>query len=232
MLALPFWRITLAAAISVALSIWGARAECPAFTRSGVPRVVLPGRDPQLPKALLTSTSQVPIWKTITVGEYKGVTAIRVAIDASPCPVRVGEAAGEILGRPAFPYKQTRAQLDLAVVPIAELGFGENGASVRDIYARALGIGLELCPAEVGPTLRLNYLDQPVGEFLDIAMHPIARYNGELINFTVGNGGAGLLLIGGDGRPDLVLPGAVRFVFVRPRPDQLVSPPDGELAGR
>ena len=147
-------------------------------------------------------------------------------------PSSRGEAADEILGRPAFPYKQTRAQLDLAVVPIAELGFGENGASVRDIYARALGIGLELCPAEVGPTLRLNYLDQPVGEFLDIATHPIARYNGELINFTVGNGGAGLLLIGGDGRPDLVLPGAVRFVFVRPRPEQLVSPPDGELAGR
>ena len=44
-----------------------------------------------------------------------------------------------------------------------------------------------------------------MGEFLNIAMHPVARYTGELVDFTVGNGGAGLLLIGGDGNPDMVL---------------------------
>jgi hypothetical protein len=91
-------------------------------------------------------------------------------------------------------------------------------ASLHDIYARAVALGFELCPAEVGPALRLNYLDQPIGEFLHIAMTPVARFSGELVDFTVGNGGAGLLLIGGKGDPDLMLPGAVRFVFVRPRP--------------
>jgi hypothetical protein len=112
-----------------------------------------------------------------------------------------------------------------------DLGFGEDGATVQEIYARALQIGLELCPAEVGPILRLNYLDQPVGEFLNIAMRPIARYDGELVDLTVGNGGAGLLLIGGDGEPGLVLAGRIRFVFVRPRiGDQ--SLPDGELVKR
>jgi hypothetical protein len=33
----------------------------------------------------------------------------------------------------------------------------------------------------------------------------------------VANGGAGLLLLGGDARPDLVVPSTIRFVFVRPR---------------
>jgi hypothetical protein len=58
----------------------------------------------------------------------------------------------------------------------------ELGASVEvslhDIYARAVALGFELCPAEVGPTLRLNYLDQPLGEFLRIAMQSVSRYDG------------------------------------------------------
>jgi hypothetical protein len=39
----------------------------------------------------------------------------------------------------------------------------------------------------------------------------------------LGNDGMKLLLVGGDGRPQAVLPGAVRFVFVRPRPDTIAQ---------
>ena len=54
-------------------------------------------------------------------------------------------------------------------------------------------------------------------------MNPVARYGGEPVDFTIGNGGAGLLLIGGDFRSNLVVSGATRFVFVRPRPGALIS---------
>ena len=47
-------------------------------------------------------------------------------------------------------------------------------------------------------------------------MKPVARYGGELIDFRVGNGGAGLGLYGGHASPDVMMPGEVRFVFVRP----------------
>src|SRR5262245_13866204 len=172
---------------------------------------------------------ETAIWKTITVGGSKGVDAIRQAMDSAPCPILIGDEADEILGRPAFPFNKTPFELDLVVLSVFDLGFGdltsrndiELGASVeaspRDIYARAASLGFSLCPAEVGPALRLNYLDQPLGEFLHIAMKPVARYSGELIDFTVGNGGAGLMLVGGNGHPDVTLPGATRFVFVRPR---------------
>ena len=65
----------------------------------------------------------------------------------------------------------------IVFLSVFELGFGDE-ASLHDIYARAVALGFELCPAEVGPALRLNYLDQPPGDFLHIAMKPVAKYNG------------------------------------------------------
>ena len=165
---------------------------------------------------------ETPIWKTITIGGFKGVNAIREAMEAAACRILVGDAADEILGRPAFPFIKTPVELDLVVLSVFKLGFSD-GASLHDIYDRAVAQGFELCPAEVGPALRLNYLDQPLGEFLHIAMRPVARYTGELIDFSVGNAGAGLILIGGDGHHDVMLSGAERFVFIRPRADTIVS---------
>jgi hypothetical protein len=218
------WRIVRAASAALALILptglisANANAVCPVSTQSAATYPT----PAQLP-ADLVSASAIPVWKTITIGELPGVNAVRAAIDAAPCTISIGEWADEILGRPAFPFRRTKIDLDLAVVTVAQLGFGERGAALGHIHARAIALGLELCPAEAGPILRLNYLDQPPGEFLHIGMHPVARYSGELVDFTLGNGGAGLLLIGGDGRPDLIIPGSSRFVFVKPRPDTVVA---------
>ena len=98
----------------------------------------------------------------------------------------------------------------------------ETHRQVRPIYAaRALALGLALCPEEVGPQLRLQYRNQAVGEFLHIAMQPQHTYHGAPINFSLANSGAGLALLGGSGSPDLVIPGNVLFVFVRPGTYQL-----------
>jgi hypothetical protein len=48
-------------------------------------------------------------------------------------------------------------------------------------------------------------------------MEPVTTAQGEVVAFIVGNGGAGLMLIGGDARPDLIVPATTRFVFLRPR---------------
>jgi len=206
--------MVLIVAISLAPSMADAGAGCPPSALSGAPRIIF--SDPLSSKVTLTSASQAPIWKTITIGDYKGVNALRAAIDASPCRIGLGDSADEILGRPAFPYSKTRRQLDLVVVSVAALGFDSDGAALRDVYRRAVRIGLELCPAEVAPMLRLAYLDQPIGESLHIAMRPVSTYDGELVDLTLLNGGAGLLLIGGEANPDLILDGTSRLVFVRP----------------
>lgn len=169
------------------------------------------------------AASELPIWKTITIGTHRGVNAVRDAFDATR--IAVGDSADEVLGRPAFTFAKERTQLDLVLLSVAALGFGQGG-TLADIHARAVRLGFELCPEEVGPQLRLQYLNQPVGEFLHVAMKPQRTYGGELVDFTLANSGAGLSLLGGSARPDLVVARNVVFVFVRPSAAQVAIVPE------
>jgi len=118
------------------------------------------------------------------------------------------------LGRPS-PSAPRKSTWPLFSVSVAELGFQAGTASLADIYARAQQLGFGLATAEVAPQLRLQYFDQPIGEFLIIGMKPIKTWNGEAVILKVANGGAGLILIGQDGSADAQIPVACRFLFVR-----------------
>jgi hypothetical protein len=204
---------TAVAALCTALALFAgeAAAQQPQRSDAAIARGdTEPSGGAPAPKTL----ADIAVWKRVTLGTYKGVNAVRDALDAAR--MRVGESADEILGRPAFPYGKTKSELDLVVLTAADLGFPAGSTPVGEIYRRAMQLGLELCPAEVGPQLRLQYANQPLGEFLHIAMQPIASWRGDLVDLTVANGGAGLLLLGGDGSPDLKLHSSVKFVFVRP----------------
>jgi hypothetical protein len=190
-------------------------------------------------KTAVRSANDIPVWKTITVGTYKDVNMLREDLDSLHCglagaahavrdhrplipgtttrlPCALGESAAEIIGRPAFNLNRARSNVDLVVLSVPELGFEGERVAVADIYARARQLGLELCATEVGPQLRLQYLDQPLGEFLRIAMEPVATYAGDLVDLTVANGGASLALIGSPANADAIVHPHVRFVFVRP----------------
>ena len=161
--------------------------------------------------------ARIPIWRTITLGA--GVDAYRDALDAAG--IKVGVSADEILGRPAFPYATMKLEVALAVVSAAELGLKAEASSLSEIYARAKRIGLELCPAEVGPRLRLDYRNQPLREALDVAMEPVATYSGDPTILALVNFGSGLMLIGSDGRSGAMVPRTRRFVFALPARDRL-----------
>ena len=105
--------------------------------------------------------------------------------------------------------------VELVVVSAVQLGFKTDSVPLAVIYARARQLGFELAAAEVGPQLRLQYLDQPMGEFLIVGMQPIKTWSGEPVVLNVANGGAGLILIGQDGRDDAEIPATSRFLFVR-----------------
>jgi hypothetical protein len=164
------------------------------------------------PQILVRSAVDVPVWKTITVGTFADLFALGNALDAAGCGI--GNSAGEILARPTFRLSVTKTSIELFAVSAAELGFQTDTASLADIYARAQQLGFGLAAAEIGPQLRLQYFDQPIGEFLIIGMEPIRTWTGEPLILTVANGGAGLL-IGQDGSPDAQISLASRFLFVR-----------------
>jgi hypothetical protein len=98
---------------------------------------------------------------------------------------------------------------------VAELGLAGKNASLAEIYARALKLGFELCPAEVAPQLRLQYMNQPLGEFLHIAMAPIPTRSGRPVILVVANGGEGLHILSSDGGGDVRPPASTRFIFAR-----------------
>ena len=159
------------------------------------------------------------IWRAITLGTYKGVDAYRNALDSAR--IKIGNSADEILGRPAFPYAKMKTDVELAVLSAAELGVESDESSLSDVYERARQVGLNLCPAEVGPQLRLDYHNQPLGEALDIAMEPVATYSGDLTILTLVNWGTGLMLIGRDGRSESKVNRISRFVFAVPTNERL-----------
>lgn len=178
------------------------------------------------PSAPHNAPAAIPIWRTITLGAHTGVEAYRDALDAAG--IKVGVSADEILGRPAFAYATMTLQVELALISVAELGLDAEVASQSEVYALAKRIGLELCPAEVGPRLRLDYRDQPLGEALDVAMEPVATYSGEPTILALVNFGSGLALIGSDGRSDAMVPRTRRFVFALPPRGRLEARRDTE----
>ena len=127
---------------------------------------------------------------------------------------RVGDYASQMLDMVVVASAKT--EVDLVVASVAELGF-KSGATYEAICTRAKKeFGLERCPAEVGPKLRLEY-NQPYGELLRIAMEPISDSSGGLYIFGVDYDNNNRWLYGYYGYHDYFWYGIYRFVFVRPR---------------
>lgn len=156
-----------------------------------------------------------PIWKTIKLGTgLKNADDFHKALKANG--YRIGDWGNDILGKPAFTTASKEMEIDLVVISNADLGF-KNGACLKDTYKRALELGLVLCPNEVGPQLRRQYIDQPMGEWLLIAMNSIEDSDGDLSVFNVGRFVDGSWLSGLSGHPDGRWNAGGRFVFALPR---------------
>ena len=97
--------------------------------------------------------------RTVDVG---GLTKADLLQQLQTNAVSMNESAQRLFTSELFTTSDTRYLVTTVELTVRDLGFAQ-GATVAKIYERAGALGLCLCPLELGPHLRLQYLDQPEG---------------------------------------------------------------------
>jgi len=146
-------------------------------------------------------TKIVPTWKKVIIGnELKTGNDFRMAMKNAGCGFVEGSST--ILENPQFSVSLERKEIELALISVEELAglkrFFQKGMTRKAIYDHVQKIGLGYCPLEVGPQLRLQYLDQPANEQLTIVSEPL----GNMMFYIEGTIRSGPWLLETNGRPE------------------------------
>lgn len=99
------------------------------------------------------------IKRTVEIG---GLTKQELLLELEEYSILLNEYGRKLLTDSKFTTSQTKYSLQTVEITVGSLGF-LKGATTTEIYKQAKNLGLELCPLELGPYLRLSYLDQPEG---------------------------------------------------------------------
>ncbi len=163
------------------------------------------------------STAELKIWKQIKLGTgIKDADGMYNAIEAAD--MRVSPWAKDILfaktadKKPVFTVADKEVEVSLATATVKELT-GKNETMLQKIFDAIERKGGHLLPLEASPQLRLQYKDQPMGEWLVMATKSITGSDGCLRVFGVRRYGDGLWLRSGVACPGGLWDGGIRFVF-------------------
>lgn len=149
--------------------------------------------------------------KEITSG---GKTAKELEKEFKDSGNKIYDWAKEMMASKDFKPAKKKEKLSLVVLSVADLGFPQ-GATRQEIYDQAQKLGLEIVPVETGPQLRLQYEDQPMGEYLLVGSEPLTASSGNLRVFRVGHDDVGRWLDSCIGLPDDRWDSDDRWVFAR-----------------
>ncbi|MCM3601030.1 helicase [Robertmurraya korlensis] len=94
--------------------------------------------------------------------------------------ILINEYGKRLLADDQFTTSKTKYCLETVELTIGNLGFPE-GATTDQIFKRAKELGLELCPIELGPYLRLQYLDQPE----ELSGNPLQKHQAPSGSITI-----------------------------------------------
>jgi hypothetical protein len=157
------------------------------------------------------SSQPFPVWRTLLlVPESDPRIGIATAIEMAG--MGVDRRTKDVLSRSDFPVVTAEIEVKLCLATAKELT-GKDSATRAEILDAIRHIG-ELCPAEVGPQLRVQYRDQPIDELLLVGMEPITDSLGDLHVFSVGHNTSGLSLGSHYDSSDSLWFGGSRWLFV------------------
>jgi hypothetical protein len=76
--------------------------------------------------------------------------------------IELNESAQRLFAHDNFKISKNVSLFETMETSVCDLGYA-NGATIAEIHEQAVKLGLSLCPLELGPHLRLQFLDQPEG---------------------------------------------------------------------
>jgi len=162
--------------------------------------------------ALSHAVTEFPIWNTVRLGIYRTQADYRRALKIAQVQIRFWWTKDAMN---KMSVSRGESDISLVVTSPLELGLTRFSPTYLQICKRAGQLGLMLCPAEVGPALRLAYADQPEGELLKIGMSPIRVRDGREEIFCVSRFDGCRRLDAEDGSADGLHVPHAQFVFVR-----------------
>ncbi len=140
------------------------------------------------------------IWTSFPEGKIKketveigGKTAKQLEEEMNATGIKMNSNAADMMRSPELTTLPTPQPLETVRLKVEGLGF-VGKTSIAQIYAKAQELGLELCPAEVGPHLRLKNTDQSMGDWYFVGMKQITNPIGSPYIFSLGRTGEGLWL--------------------------------------
>ena len=169
-----------------------------------------------------------PDWPTIVrTVDVGGLTKSELMQESQRNAISMNVSAERLFADDRFTTSKTSYKLKTVELTIRDLGFSEGATAARN-FERAIELGLELCPLELGPHLRLQYFDQPQGCHSDkanipgsgaiiIASKKISKEEGFPNGFYLRRLEDGLWLRGYRATPDVVAHADQHFIFSQTR---------------
>lgn len=123
---------------------------------------------------------------TVTIGGVSKGSLLKRLTDGG---YSVSDWARDIIGKPAFTTLPKPIEIELGWITVRDLGFTKE-PTTDELFTRIKEVG-DLCPAEVGPHLRLVDSDQQRGTWYWVAMETITDSHGDPLVFSVRRSGGG-----------------------------------------
>ncbi len=117
------------------------------------------------------------ITRTVIVG---GRTKSELLHELQRNAISINESGERLFASDQFTTSETRYSVTTVELTVRDLGFPQ-GATIAEIVVRAGALGLGLCPIELGPHLRLQYLDQSEGYW----GQPLRRHQAPCSSITI-----------------------------------------------
>ena len=150
---------------------------------------------------------------TIEIG---GKTAEQLERELEQAGIKMTNGSKAMLGSDDFVPSKNMEQATLIHLMVVDLGFTKS-VTTDQIYQRAKELGLELCPAEVGPHYRLTYRqDQSMDRWSYVGMKQITDSDGFPDIFSLECRDGGLWLDIHIAKPDYEWDPTMQFAFRLP----------------